>query len=306
MKTISENNITWVDIEKPTQKDIEWLKTNFNFYPVTLAELIPPSQREKVEHFDGYLFLVMYVPVFNDKKRTTRPVELDIMITKNHIITVHNEFIEPLKDFVKKCEEKSDIRNRLFSQTTGHLFYWLSEEVLNFGERQLFHIGKNIIRIEDDLFKNIEKDLIKEISTVKRDILDFRIAIRPLNRVFNSLTSRGIKFWSETADDLRIYFNDLIGDYERIWSEIDNYTATISALEATNTNLLNDKTNTIVKTFTVLSFITFPAMLIATILQINTAHNPILGLPNDFWIIVGFVALTVFVMWLYFKTRQWL
>ena len=65
MKTISENNLTWLDIEKPTQKDIDWLKANFNFHPLTLGELIPPSRREKVEHFDNYLFLVMYVPVFN-------------------------------------------------------------------------------------------------------------------------------------------------------------------------------------------------------------------------------------------------
>jgi Mg2+ and Co2+ transporter CorA len=148
--------------------------------------------------------------------------------------------------------------------------------------------------------------MIKEVSTTKRDILDFRIAIRPLNRIFNSLASRGIKFWPEQADDLKIYFNDLIGDYERIWSEIDNYTDTIGALEATNTNLLNDKTNAIVKTFTILSFITFPAMLVATILQINTIYNPILGRQNDFWLVVGFVALTVMAMWIYFKTRKWL
>ncbi|MEK9170779.1 MAG: CorA family divalent cation transporter, partial [Patescibacteria group bacterium] len=64
MRTITENNLTWTDIEKPTQKDLDWLKINFNIHPVTLGELIPPSRREKVEHFDNYLFLVMYVPIF--------------------------------------------------------------------------------------------------------------------------------------------------------------------------------------------------------------------------------------------------
>ncbi len=305
MKTISENNLTWIDIEKPTQKDIDWLKANFNFHPLTLGELIPPSRREKVEHFDNYLFLVMYVPVFNEKKRTTNPLELDVLMTKDRIITVHNEPIEPLKDFTQK-NEKPELRNKVFSKSTGHIFYWLSEELLNFGERQLVHIGKNVLRIEDSIFKNIERDMIKEVSTIKRDILDFRIAVRPLNRIFNSLASRGIRFWPEQADDLKIYFNDLIGDYERIWSEIDNYTDTIGALEATNTNLLNDKTNAIIKTFTILSFITFPAMLVATILQVDTVYNPILGRTNDFWLVVGFVALTVMAMWIYFKTRKWL
>lgn len=305
MRTITENNLTWVDIEKPVQKDLDWLKANFNIHPITLGELVPPSAREKVEHFDNYLFLVMYVPVFNEKKRTTRPIELDIILTSNHIFTIHNEPIEPLEDFYKKIEKKSDLKATYFSQTTGHLYYWLSQELLNFAERQLVHISKNINKIEDRLFKNIERDMIKEISFVKRDILDFRIAIRPMHRIFKSLYEKEFGFWPEN-NSIKIYFSDMLGDYDRVWSEADNFTETINSLEATNTNLLNNKTNTIVKTFTILSFITFPAMLVATILQINTVHNPILGLPNDFWIIVSIVLLTMGLMWIYFKTRKWL
>ncbi len=295
MKTITENNLNWVDIEKPTQKDLDWLKINFNIHPITLGELIPPSRREKVEHFDNYLFLVMYVPEFHQKKKTTRPIELDILITKNHLITVHNETIEPLKDFDKKSEEKPDLKSKYFSSTTGHLFYWISEELLNFAERQLVHIGKKINQVEDDMFKGIERDLIREISIIKRDILDFRVAIRPLNRIFNSLTNRGIKFWPEKSDDLKIYFSDLIGDYERIWSEIDNYTDTINALEDTHTNILSNKTNTIIRTFTILSFITFPAMLTAAILQTNSA---------DFLVIAAVIMFTTIFMWIYFKTQK--
>ncbi|KKT76938.1 MAG: Mg2 transporter protein CorA family protein [Candidatus Giovannonibacteria bacterium GW2011_GWC2_44_8] len=305
MKQITENNLTWVDIEKPTQKDIEWLRVNFNFHPVTLSELIPSSQREKVEHFNDYLFLVTNVPIFNDKKHTTTPIEVDFLITRDHLITVHNESLEPVKNFAEKCKNKPELKNKYFGPTTGHLFYWLNEEFLNFAERQLVHIGKNIQHIEDGIFKSLERDMIREISMIKRDILDFRIAIRPLHRIFESLNNKGLKFFKDETD-LAIYFSDLLGDYEKVWNEIDNYTDTINALENTNANLLNDKTNAIVKVFTILSFITFPAMLIATILQIDTKTNPIRDMPYDFWIVFGLVALTVLVMWLYFKTRKWL
>lgn len=304
MKTISKNNLTWTDIEKPTQKDIDWLKTNFNFHALTIEELIPSLSREKVEQFTDYLFLVMYVPVFNEKKRTTKPAELDILITKNHVITVHSEPIEPIESFLKKCKING-IREDCFGKTSGHLVYYLMEDVLNFASRQLVHIAKNIERIEEGIFKNIERDMIKEISFVKRDILDFRIAVKPMNRILVSLGERGKKFWTEN-EDLNIFFNDLISDYERVWSEAENYTETINALEATNTNLLNDKTNAIVKTFTILSFITFPTMLTITLLQVDMVTNPIRNLPYDFWIIVGFAILTVLGMWLYFKTRKWL
>jgi len=297
MKTITENNLTWTDIEKPNQKDLDWLKNNFNIHTIVLDELIPASQREKVEYFDNYLFLAIHVPVFHQAKKTTKPVELDILIAENHLITIHNEPIEPLKDFIKKCEEKSDLKSKCFNSTSGHLFYWLSEELLNFAERQLVHIGKNISRIEDNMFKGAERELIKELLIVKRDILDFRIAIRPLNRIFNSLANRGVNFWPEKSTDLRIYFNDLISDYERVWNEIDNYADTINALEDTHTNLLSNKTNTIIRTFTILSFITFPAMLVVAVTQMN---------PANLWIVVITIFFTSTFMWIYFKTKKWL
>jgi len=297
MKTITENNLTWTDIEKPVQKDLDWLKNNFNIHTIVLDELIPASQREKVEYFDNYLFLAMHVPVFHQAKKTTKPIELDFLIAENHLITIHNESIEPLKDFMKKCEEKSDLKSKCFSQTSGHLFYWISEELLNFAERQLAHIGKNINQAEDKIFKGKERDLIREISIIKRDVLDFRIAIRPLNRIFNSLVNRGINFWPEKSADLKIYFNDLISDYERVWNEIDNYAGTINALEDTHANLLSNKTNTIIRTFTILSFITFPAMLVAAITQMNS---------TNLWIVAITIFFTSTFMWIYFKTKKWL
>ncbi|MEK6856890.1 MAG: CorA family divalent cation transporter [Nanoarchaeota archaeon] len=297
MKTITENNLTWIDIEKPTQKDLDWLKNNFNIHTTILDELISPIQREKVEYFDNYLFLVMYVPVFHQTKKTTRSIELDILITENHLITVHNKPVEPLKDLIKKCQGKFDLKSERFGSTTGHLFYLISEELLNFAERQLVHIGKNINQVEDDMFKGMEHELIKEISIIKRDILDFRIAIRPLNKIFNSLANRGINFWPKKSDDLKIYFNDLIGDYEKIWGEIDNDTNIINALEDTHTNLLSNKTSTIIRTFTMLSFITFPAMLVAAVLQTNLA---------DLWVIAAVILFTTTFMWVYFKIKKWL
>jgi len=304
MKTITENNLTWVDIEKPSPKDIDWLKQNFNFHPITLGELIPPSKREKVEQFGDYLFLVMYVPLFNPKKHTTSPAELDVLITKNHVITVHNKPMEPLNIFSDGLK-KREMKEKTFGATSGHLLYWIIEDILEFSERQLAHISKNIVGLEDNIFKNVRRDIIREISTIKRDVLDFRMAIRPLYRIFNSLYEKSHALWSNDMD-IKVYFTDLIGDYNRLWYEIDNYADTLDALETTNVNLINDKTNAIVKTFTILSFITFPTMLIITILQVDTATNPVRGLPNDFWVIVGFAILTILGMWTYFKTRKWL
>ena len=66
------------------------------------------------------------------------------------------------------------------------------------------------------------------------------MAVRPLYRIFNSLYEKSHTLWTNDMD-IKVYFNDLIGDYNRLWHEIDNYADTIDALEKTNINLLNDK-----------------------------------------------------------------
>ena len=53
-------NITWIDVQDPQDKDIKYLKENFDFHELVLEELIPPGHRPKVEHHDGYIFLILY------------------------------------------------------------------------------------------------------------------------------------------------------------------------------------------------------------------------------------------------------
>ncbi len=138
---------------------------------------------------------------------------------------------------------------------------------------------------------------------LKRDISEYRIVVKLQGPILRSLVAKGKKFWD--ADDTEAYLNDLAGDHLKVVEQLEDYRETISDFEETNNQLMNIKISNVMKTFTALSFLTFPFVLIAGIFTMNTRDMPIVNLPGAFWIIVGFMVASMLVLVLYFRKKDW-
>lgn len=303
MKIIGEK-IRWIDITMPNQQDIRFLKSNFQIHPIILEELLGPSARSKVEVFNTYLYLVYFFPAYNKKERSSYQSEVDFVITKNEVITVHYEDFPPLDEFRRQLENEH-FREKVFDQTY-HLAYYLLESFITYFEREQHHISEKIEEISQELFKNKEEELLKEISYVKRDIANYSIIVHLQESVLKSLASKTQSFWPEHGKAVQLFFDDLVGDQLRVLNQINNIREIVNGLEETNSQLLTSKTNNVMKTFTILAFFIYPLMLISAIFSMNAKDTPVIGAPGDFWIIIGIMMASIVAMLLYFKNKNWL
>lgn len=302
MNTIKTKQINWIDMKNPSKKDLDYLKKNFNLHPVTLGELLSPTLRPKVEHYDHYLYMVVHFPFYNSKKQTTESIEIDFLITQNTLITVRYEELPPFKEFWGRCQIDKMARERTFGETTAFLLYCILENLYSFSLRQLDHISKKINQIEDQMFKvRGSEEIVEKISFTRRDVLDFRKTIKPQKTILDSLKIRGVEFFGKS---MKPYFMDIIGDYMRVCSLLENHKETIEALRETNDSLVSNKTNRIIRLLTIFSVIVFPLTLVASIFGMNTRYLPIVGHEYDFWMIFGFMALATFGMLIFFKWRK--
>ena len=89
-------------------------------------------------------------------------------------------------------------------------------------------------------------------------------------------------------------------------SQLEDCREAISDFESTNTGLLNLRINNVMKTLASLSFVAFPAILLAEISAMNTQDTPVIGWPHAFWIVVGVMAIMVVTTYIYFKKKDWL
>lgn len=302
MRSVIEyGGITWIDIQDPGKEDMDFLRGKFSFHPIVLEQLIRPSWATKVETFPEHLFLVLFFPVYNKERRETRPRELDLVVTKDTLITSHVKSILPLKKLLDQCNLYEEPRKKYMEQGTPFLMYSLLHELWEDCGVKIQRIGKKLEAIEESTFQGKEKEMLKEISIVKADIINFWKIARPQKGVVTSLRDTAPKSFGKEAGP---YFSHLRNHWARATSNLLAYKETIEALEDTNNSLLSHKTNEIMRVLTVFSVILLPLTLISQLFGINTASLPFSGKTYDFWIVMAMLLVAFLVTVWYFKSKK--
>jgi len=302
MKTLQHGHLTWIDFEDPQAEDITYLQENFNIHPLAIEELVTPTYQPKVVQYDGCLFFSIHIPLFDTKLRTTYPGELDIILTNHHLITSHKQDIYQLTEFFAVLEN-SEGKRRLYLETTpAKLLYHVLEILLNSCFPKLDHITEKLDFIEMQVFSEKEKEMVLEISVLKRDILNFRRTLKPQRAIIESLIQ---KDHPHIPDDLRVYFQDLVGTNIRLWNLLESQKETIEALEDTNNSLLSNKLDMTMKVLTIFSAILLPLTAYSNMLAMS-AQIPFGGSPYAFWIHSAIMAALSLMTIVVFKAKKWL
>lgn len=300
MRQIYKGKITWVDITSPTKEDIEYLQKNYRFHPLILKELETLSQRNKAEVYENYLFLITHFPNWDSKKQTSLPWELDIIISSKVLVTVsYSEVSETHLELTEKIYQK-DFEKEYLTDTVK-LLHFIFEHYLDFATRQLVHIQEKINLIEEQIFQHKQQEVIPVLSFVKRDILNFRRIFRYLKEDLASLNRRGPRLFGENS---KIYFDDMVGDSLRVENVIENFKDTLESLENTNNSLIEHKINVLTKVYTIISFITWPTLLIVSMYQMNTQYLPFIGYHYDFFIVLAIAFMPSVFIYQYLKRKN--
>lgn len=301
MNILSSKKTTWIDIEKPSKSDIDYISQNFNFHKIVLSELIPDTIRTKVDAYDDYFYIVLHFPSFNKEKRITRSQELDILVTKSHLITSHKEILIPLKAIFDKCNIYPEEKEKYLGSGSAKLLYFIADELLNTCSMQLDNISENMDKAEKAIFLGMEKEMIKEISILKRNILDFRRAIKPQKQILESLYLTINKFFG--SNEYLPFYNDLLGHHLRLWDVLESNKELIESLESTNATLFTSKLNETIKILTIFTALLLPVSIVVGIFGMNV-NVPLQNHPQGFFIIIAISATLLTAIYLFFKKRK--
>lgn len=294
--------LQWIDVEKPTREEIRQLGEEYDLPPLVADELLSETVRSKVDRYDNCIFLVLHFPdVARNRKAGTRR-EVDFVIGKNFLITVHYENVDALHDFAKTFEVHSTLDKSPIGNHAGFLFFFVIRELYHAAEMELDIMDKNLIEIEQEIFEGNEEAMVKRISSINRSLLDFRQALRFHHEILQSFEKAGSDFFGE---DFSYYLSAISGEHNKVRTIMESHKETLADLHDTNDSLLSAKTNDTMKTLTIMNFIMLPLGLITWVFGLTTGF-PLVKDKTDFYMILGAMALTGIIMFIYFKTRKWL
>src|SRR5918999_4711770 len=231
VEILDGEGLRWINIERPRPIDRAWLEEHYDFHPLDYEDVFSRNQRPKVDEYDDYLFVVLHFPRFDKTVERLNAAEVDIFVGPDFVITLPNEPLQPLEYLFERCRAVADIREQLFSKGAGYLLYRIVDQCVDASFPMLRKIGHKLERIEEDIFEGRSAEIVRDISNAKQEIINFRKVVRPQRAALADLERNKQRY---IADDLDIYFDDIVDASERIWDMLENYKEVVEALESTN------------------------------------------------------------------------
>jgi magnesium transporter len=301
VEQVDAAGLRWINIERPRPVDRAYLEEHFSFHALDYEDVFSRNQRPKVDEYDDYLFVVLHFPRYDKRLGRLNAAELDVFVGPDFVITLPNEPLQPLSYLFDRMEANEDLREQLFSKGAGYLLYKIVDDCVDASFPMLAKMGNKLEVLEDEIFEGRSAEIVRDISNVKQEIINFRKIVRPQRAALRDLerTKRYI------PEDLDIYFDDINDASERIWDMLENFKEVVEGLESTNESVLSHRVNDILKALTAISVVVLPLTLVASIWGMNVGV-PGEGSIHAFWIVVGaMVALLGGMLW-FFRRRGWL
>lgn len=285
---------------RPTREDLQALGKRFpRIHSLVLEELLTPTIRPRVENYDYHLYMVLHFSKFTPGVEKSITSEVDFILLPDTIITVQYDAIPAVEDFWHTCENE-ELQER-YGKTPVHLLYFLLRFLYSTALKELDQIQEQIDYMEERVFSGREKEILEDISYLKRDILDFRRALNPQHLTLESLITQGTQLYGEKV---KPFLMDLEGEYLRVRELLETHKETLDALYETNNSLVASKTNETMKVFTVLAFITFIPTAIANIYGMNLERLPFTARENAFWFVLLVMGIVTAVVYITLKWRK--
>ncbi len=302
VESVTWGELTWINIEQPTELETEYLAKNYPFHPLDLDDCLSRIQRPKIDVYDDYLFLVFHFPLFSPAARVTTPSQVSVFIGQNYLITLHTGELKPLANLFNQCQSDEEIKQEHFSQGSGYLLYRILDRLVDYCLPILNKIGGNIENVEDNIFSERVRGAIREMSILRRDVISFRRIIWPMRAVIGSMEPKVRRF---TKMDMEVYFGDMTDHVDKIWDALDEYKEIIEGLNDTYDSLASHRTNAVMRMLTIIATILLPLTVIASLYGMNVPL-PLQDSHYSFLIVFFIWAIIVSGMLYFFRRHRWI
>lgn len=302
IQSYTQGTLTWVDVLQPTAEEIRELLTTYDLPPALLGDLAAPVPQSRAVSLGNVVKVTMDFPVVK-REDVERAHELKFLITKKALITVRYEDMGAIDQFTREFEVIGTLYKANKHATGAHLFFALMRTLYGALDAKIDYLETKMADIQHAMFEDREKELVFTISKTSRRVLTFRQVLKTHKGVLTSLEDELADVFNQTVAE---GLNEQYAQYELLANRAQSLFEAFDELRETNFALLTTKQNDIMTTLTIMAFITFPLSLFTSTFGMNTENTPIVGGPNDFWIIVGIMIVVSIGFFMFFKYKRWM
>jgi magnesium transporter len=304
IRSVTWEDLAWINIENPGEKEIEYLSTKYSFHPLDLDDCLSRIQTPKLDIYEKYLFFIFQFSVYNKNTRVSTREQVSVFLSDKYIITIHSGKLKPMIKLFRDCELNEKARKEIMSNGSGYILYRILDRTVDAMFPILDKIMSTMEDVEDSVFDEAV-ETAQELAILRRDIITQRLIAFPIRTVINQLESN-IKRYCKT--DISVYFGDLTDHMNKVCETLDECKETIEVFKDADYVLGTERLNRIMRVLTVVATVVLPFLVISSLYGMNV-HMPgaiTIGSWVPFIIIMVAMTLVAGVMLLIFRRKHWI
>lgn len=296
----NKDTFLWVDVERPTQNDMQFLEKHFSFHPLAIEDCLTAIQRPKIDRYGKYLFIVLHAATLAAHKDKATSLEVDTFVGESYVVTVHLKKIASVTSTWERCLKNSGV----ISRGAAYLFYFLADALVDNYFPILEKLDKEIQGVEDSVLKDAPPATVNKIFDLKETVLALRRLLGPQREAMNFI-SRG-DYEPIIPAGLSMYFRDVSDLLARITDNLDTYRDMLTSALDGYRSATSNKLNEIMKVLTIICTIMMPLTLITGIYGMNFRFMPEIDYRYGYFLIMGVMLAIAIGMLFFFKKKKWL
>ncbi|WP_340293373.1 magnesium and cobalt transport protein CorA, partial [Aquipuribacter hungaricus] len=209
----------WVGVQQPSAEEFAEIAAVFGLPELAVEDAVKAHQRPKLEVYGDVLFAVLKPIRYVDSEEVVETAEIAVFVGRTFVVTVRHGVSDVLAG-VRRDLDQAGQGHDLLAHGPAGVLYAAADRVVDAYDEVADAIDIDIEQIEGQVFGGDEEDHAQRIYKLKREVLEFRRAVAPLERPLQRLTETDVP---HVPAALRPFFRDVHDHAERAAERVEGH-----------------------------------------------------------------------------------
>ena len=293
---LSDARLLWIDLDERDVDDLSVAAGALGLEREALRRLERAERRPNLLRLPERVVLSLGAVEPDDLE--ARRHEVDIVVGKNHVMTVHDGRLAAIDEYVTEMKEERELGRLDAAAFTAGLL----DAILTVYFRQIEAIERDIDALDDVAVRSRrDSSFLSDVLAVRRRIARLRRSLAPNREALPPLERPDF----ELRSDLGEVWPGLLQRLERAIDAVENARELLVGSFDLYLGRSSNRTNEIMKVLTLVSSIALPGIVLAGIMGMNF-KLPFFEVSSNFFVVLGAMVAMSLAILAIARWRQWI
>jgi magnesium transporter len=296
----------WIGLHEPEESELTDLAELFGLHPLSVEDAMRPHPRPKIEAYDGSLFAVFKTVGYVEHEELTTTSE--VVDTGEVVVFAGNDFVVTVRrgrhGSLGPLREGLEASPEQLSKGPAAVLHAIADLVIEGYADVADAVQDDIDGVETAVFSQTAgRSDAGTIYQLKRELLEFKRAVTPLERPLQKLVSQPMPL---IGPDIQAYFRDIAGRLARITEQLVSYDALLDSILQAHLAQVTVAQNEDMRKITAWASIIAVPTMVCGVYGMNFDHMPELHWRYGYAMAMTVIAVACVSIYRGFRRNGWL